>query len=101
MEKLINDEVSKLHFSHYEKSPNGLINKEMSPNSNTIYHLYSNGEITSQKGSWAYSQRSEFTEYQALFLTRRFEFPIKLNNGLSFAILTKDECVMIRNKMNQ
>lgn len=101
MEKLINDEVSKLHFAHYEKSSNGLINKDMSPNSNTIYHLYSNGEITSQKGSWAYLQRSEFNEYPALFFQSRFEFPVKLKNGLSYAILTNDECVMIRNKMNQ
>ncbi len=29
-----------------------LVDTELSPLENTIYHVYSDGEITEQKGSW-------------------------------------------------
>ena len=38
-----------------------LVNPNDSPNSNIITHIYSDGEITEQKGGFAYLQRSERT----------------------------------------
>lgn len=38
-----------------------LIKSNDSPNSNIITHIYSDGEITEQKGGFAYLQRSERT----------------------------------------
>jgi hypothetical protein len=43
-----------------ELNNDSLVNHKESPNANIIYHLYSDGNITSQKGGWAYGQRSEF-----------------------------------------
>ena len=38
-----------------------LVNPRDSPNSNIITHIYSDGEITEQKGGFAYLQRNERT----------------------------------------
>jgi len=56
--KQLNDEIVAAHNKHYEASPTGLWMPKESPNGNTIYHLYSDGEITYQKGGWAYLQCS-------------------------------------------
>ena len=47
-------------------NPN-LIKRDESPGANTIYHIYDDGEITHQKGGWAYQQRSEFTSKYSLY----------------------------------
>jgi hypothetical protein len=78
-----------------------LINVKEAPNENTIYHIYSDGEITSQKGSWAYGQRSEFTSYYPLdkFIPVDY-FPIVRtnSNGIKFgyAIVTYHDALKIR-----
>ncbi len=102
--KDINEEVERLHKAHYNKSVDGLIDKTDAPNSNTIYHLYSDGEVTYQKGSWAYLQRSEFTSSYPLYNDYRdspFVFPKSMSNGITYAILTNKECRMIREKMEK
>ena len=38
-----------------------LVQSTMAPGANEICHLYRDGTITTQKGGWAYRQRSEFT----------------------------------------
>lgn len=100
IEKL-NTEIIAAHNAHYIISPTGLINPKESPNGNLIFHLYSNGEISFQKGGWAYMQRSEFliqdklTNYRALDL----KFPNEASDSFSYVILTKEECINFRDKM--
>ena len=76
-----------------------------SPNGNIIYHIYSNGEITYQKGGWAYQQRSEFTEkYQSFKKNYVDIFPIKIqdyNNKLSYAIVTISDAEKIVHMIKQ
>jgi hypothetical protein len=78
-----------------------LVQPEESPNGNIIYHIYCDGEITSQKGGWAYLQRSEFTDSYALSLKKKYFdiFPIKGNGRYSYAIVTEKDAKSIRNMM--
>lgn len=77
-----------------------LVNQEESPNNNWIYHLYSDGEITHQKGGWAYCQRSEFTDkYPITGYKGSFIFPIKRNNNIYYAIMTRENAIKIRDIM--
>lgn len=99
--KQLNELINDLHNWHYISSPTGLVNPIESPNGNQIYHLYSTGEISFQKGGWAYLQRSEcitdgkITNYQALGL----QLPKQALDGSTYAILTKEECKKMREKM--
>ena len=77
-----------------------LVIKTESPNGNIIHHVYSDGEITSQKGGWAYLQRSEFTEVFPKFGKQFIDlFPIKTNNrydgNFSYAIVTEENALKI------
>ena len=85
-----------------EKAHNpSLVIKTESPNGNIIYHLYSDGEITSQKGGWAYLQRSEFTSKYSLCKKNYFDiFPMKLKN-LSYAIVTENDANQILSMMQE
>lgn len=76
--------------------PNGtcsLVHPDESPNANTIYHLYNDGEITSEKGGWAYGQRSVFTS----------AYPIKnchlLRFTFRYVVLPYEECMKFRERM--
>jgi len=97
----LNESIIYAHNCHYIYSPNGLINPKDSPNGNQIYHLYSTGEISFQKGGWAYLQRSEcismgkITNYQKLGL----KLPKQAADETTYAILTKEECIKFREKM--
>ena len=82
------------------------------PNGNQIYHLYSDGEITYQKGAWAYEKRGEHTyyhfgepQYKAdyLFYGRNtlFKFSINSCNGLTYSVLSREECVAFRDEMKE
>jgi hypothetical protein len=101
----LNRSIYKAHYQHYdvESSFSKLIDKSKSPNANLIYHLYSNGEITFQKGGWAYLERSEFNAmpkiegYEILNLT----FPMVASNGLTYAILTEQDCYYYREEMKK
>jgi len=97
----LNELINNKHNWHYISSPTGLVNPNDSPNGNQIYHLYSTGEISFQKGGWAYLQRSEcisdgkITNYQKL----GFRFPKEAADGSTYAILTREECKLFRDKM--
>jgi hypothetical protein len=99
--KILNDLIIDLHNWHYIRSPTGLVNQNESPNGNQIYHLYSTGEISFQKGGWAYLQRSEcitdgkITNYQKLGL----KLPKEAMDGSTYAILTREECKKMRERM--
>ncbi len=100
-----NERVISAHNAHYEKSPSGLIDTgaNASPNGNQIYHFYSNGEVTFQKGAWAYLQRSEFNHTygipEAEYLP--FKFLKEAADGTTYVILTKEECLSFAEEMKQ
>lgn len=77
---------------------NNLIVKDMSPNANIIYHIYSDCTITRQKGGWAYGQRSIFdVEYACIKSNTFFTFPNKGDNkGDTYAIMTLENCRKIK-----
>ena len=107
MAEELNDRVSVAHYAHYTDTPNGLVDTGMnsSPNENQIYHLYSTGRITHQKGAWAYLQRSEFTLKSEIVGAKKygFKFPLLSDNDetSTYAILTKVECHLYRMEMEQ
>jgi len=90
----IND---KIKSSHNTK----LINKDMSPNENTIYHIYNDGEITQQKGSYAYMQRAEITIKPAVQYKHIFNFPNKNVNGIGYAIVSENDANIIRDMLKK
>lgn len=74
-------------------------NKNTSPCSNSIYHLYNDGEITSQKGAWAYLDRSEFIiEYGIGYKFDINRFP-KQCGKTGYAIVTSADANKIRRMM--
>jgi hypothetical protein len=100
-----NQRVIDAHNAHYTNNPDGLIDrsKNASPNGNQIYHLYSSGEITYQKGAWAYLQRSEFhCEYDISGARKLpFKFVKDAADGTTYAILTQEECKQFREEMKK
>ena len=100
-----NQRVIKAHNFHYENNPDGLIDrsKTASPNGNQIYHFYSNGEITFQKGAWAYRQRSEFNLEYSLNNSKNFAFKFVnlAADNITYAILTQNECENFRKEMEE
>jgi len=90
----VNEMVYKLH------NPS-IIDSKLQPNENIIYCLYSDGTITRQKGGWAYGKRS-VTDIMSKILKPNtfFTFPLKGEyEGDTYAILSYDDCVKIRNIM--
>ena len=96
VKNLINDIVKKLN------NPK-LIDTTMAPNENIIYHLYSDGTITRQKGSWAYGKRS-VTDIESYCVKPNtfFSFPYNGQNiGDTYAILTLKNCNKVKNLINE
>lgn len=95
-EKNINKLIQKtINFSHNKN----LIDENIAPNDNIIYHIYQDGEITSQKGSWAYGRRTEFTlHYPIHGYKNNFTFPLS-KGKFGYAIVTKKNALLIRNMM--
>jgi hypothetical protein len=87
--------------NHYIISPTGLINPKESPNGNQIYHLYSTGEISFQKGGWAYMQRSEFMTHGNIPNYKKLDlkFPKKAADDSTYVILREEECKNFRIQM--
>jgi hypothetical protein len=102
---LLNQNIINAHNSYYVNGENTLIDKSLnaSPNGNQIYHLYSNGKITHQKGAWAYLNRSEFQIVNEIPGARKipFKFVNEGTNGITYAILTIKECIYYREQMEK
>jgi hypothetical protein len=76
-----------------------LVKSTESPNGNRIYHIYSDGEITNQKGGFAYLRRSEFTTKGPIDGLKKMNvFPIE-NGDYSYAIVTEEDAIKIREEM--
>ena len=101
--ELFNQSVIDAHNAHYTKNPGGLIDSSpnASPNENMIWHLYSDGQVTMQKGAYAYRNRSEFTIHSEILGIKehKFTFVKKAADDTTYAILTQQECIQFRNKM--
>lgn len=90
--------VAAMHAAHYTpENPNGLWKPDESPNINTIYKIWNDGEITNEKGGEAFGERSVRTSYPPLVgpdcAKPRFPLEGAFN---SYAILTLDECFEVR-----
>jgi c-di-AMP phosphodiesterase-like protein len=96
----LNNEINNAHENHYKENPTGLIFNSKQPNDNWVYHLYSNGEITCQKGGSEYLNRSEFNISDQIrdYSKMKLNFAQKRKN-LSYVILTEKECIYFRNQM--
>lgn len=82
-------------------NPN-LIDPQVSPNENTIYKLYNDFSITSEKGGWAYGQRNIFLFYPPLRINidQTFNFPMaeEYTKNKKYAIMELETCISIRKK---
>ena len=80
-----------------------LIKLDQQPNENIIYHLYSDGTITRQKGSWAYGNRTIYDiAYEIVKPNTFFTFPNKgEKDGDTYAIMTIDDCYKVRKLINE
>lgn len=100
--EVLNAEIIAAHNAHYESSSTGLIDPTESPNKNIIHSLFTDGGITYEKGGWAYGQRSSFDKEFGIdnYKILKLKFPKPANYGLSYAILTEEECYKFRNRIN-
>ena len=85
-----NNEVIYEHNKHYENSDTGLINKNLSPNENTIYWFFDTGEIYYQKGGDVYGRRSVFNQEHSLngYNKLGLKFVFTASDDTTYAILT-------------
>ena len=99
----LNDEIVAAHDKHYDECPTGLWKPDESPNGNTMFHLYNDGEITYEKGGFAYGKRSVFQSCIPICKMNKlnFDFPNTQghNDKETYVILTETECNEFRNKM--
>ena len=97
----LNKKINTSHNNHYINNVCSLIKVDEAPNDNIIYHFYNDGEITNQKGGFAYKLRSEFTYKPRLLSVNNsiLKLPITIKNDISYAILTKEECDYYYNKL--
>lgn len=92
--------VRRFHEAHYTpESPHGLLHPDESPNTNTIYKVWSDGEITYEKGGYAFGDRSlKQVSLPIVYLSNKTwlpKFPIQYREN-SCAMLTLDECRHVR-----
>lgn len=107
----LNNEVINASKAHYKEeeyentSECRLIDRDMSPNANTIYMLDSSGKIEYTKGGWRFPSASYFPEFggERLSMKIQFKFSDKMidNIGYSYVILTQEECHKFRQKMHE
>jgi hypothetical protein len=74
-----------------------LIDTKLSPNENTIYILWNDGEITEEKGSWSFGMRNVFTNTSSFVFNPIFKFPFSRSYLYNGIILKYDDCILFRN----
>ena len=90
-------------FIKSKHNPN-LVDETKAPNDNRIYHIYEDGEITHQKGSYAYLNRTEFVEkYGSVRNIPADIFPITFKKNMwqthGYAIVTQEDAYAILEKL--
>ena len=93
------EEYTSLQYIITKYHDPNLVHPDESPNGNWIYHIYSDGEVTHQKGGFAYLRRSEFIEKSPIYgFKSNLVFPMK-GSTHSYAIVTKEHANLIRKEM--
>lgn len=88
--KIFNEKVSKLHDMSLTEI-----------DGNHVYHLYSDGEIsTTKSGKYVYGNRSFFTEKSAILNCPKFVFPVICGN-LSYAVVPQKTAYALRDEIIQ
>lgn len=73
-----------------------LIDVSSSPNENTIYIIWNDGEISEEKGSYAFGQRNVRTYQSTLTFKRNvFNFPF-VRSHYRGVILSVNDCIIFR-----
>jgi len=96
---------NKIHDMVLKLQDDTLLHKDEQPNGNTIYHLYDDGQLTQQKGGWAYLQRSEFDIYYPIARKlnldiSKFEYRRVANYiEYGYIIVTYENALLIRKEM--
>ena len=93
--QMVNGLITKYH------NPD-LIDLHTSPSENTIYKIYSDFEVTSEKGGWGYGSHTLLRYLTPLFNRSVHginEFPCIVKPNFSYAIMTLDNCSEIYNLM--
>jgi hypothetical protein len=92
--------VLEMHNAHYtQENPHGLLQPDEAPNTNTIYKVWNDGEITYEKGGYAFGDRS--LKQLRTSITHTGSLPLPnfpqacSKNGYSYAMLTMDECYRV------
>lgn len=97
--------VASMHVAHYTpETPHGLWHPDEAPNTNTIYKVWNDGEITNEKGGHAFGERSKRSSAQPLVSgvdSVLPTFPLNGNGIHSYAILTMDECSAVRGMLKK
>jgi hypothetical protein len=92
-----------------------LVKPNESPNGNTITHIYNDGNITSQKGGWAYEDRSEFNLVSSITTKMNLDINkfnhkriVEYNNcgrvskiTYGYIIVTFENALLIRDEMEK
>lgn len=106
-QKEFNDKIKQINEFIKKHHDMSLIKPNEQPNENTIYHLYDDGEIMSQKGGWAYGNRSMFSDDFPIIgidsIKKYFIFPLQTDNSngvYPYAVMTSENCTIVRNLMN-
>ena len=101
------EQRNKIYDMLKELNDDTLINPNESPNGNTIYHLYDDGNITSQKGGWAYGDRSEFNSVSSINIKMNLNINnfkhkrIANNITYGYIIVTYENARKIRTEMEK
>ena len=91
----VNELITKYH------NPS-LVDSHAMPSENTIYKIYSDFEVTSEKGGWGYGGHTLFGYLTPLFNRNVYgiiDFPCIVKPNFSYAIMTLDHCLEIYNLM--
>jgi hypothetical protein len=101
------EQREKIYSMVSELDGDSLLDPNAQPNANTIYHFYNDGQITQQKGGWAYLQRSEFDiKYpiakQLNLDTSKFKY-IRVANNVEYGyiIASFENAMLIRKEMEK
>ncbi len=124
MVEQLNSEIVNVYNSYIKNNINELIVQTNSPKIYDVYHLYSDGKITYQKGGNEYLQKFEYIHQNSLYYKTMekkiidenlknntcytsynniFHFPLQSDKyeNTTYVILTKKECIYYRYMMNK
>jgi hypothetical protein len=91
----LNVKVIQTHESHYDEAGKHKLIKNLD-----VYHLYSDGTITYQKGGNIYNKRNEWDYLPSISGSHKYPFKFVNESGdYTYGILTREECREFRNEM--